>query len=101
MYFLENFLYLLETFDNERGYVKSITNIYDIEKIMVEFAKPRSLFHSVLIFEMCKKFEKTASIIKTKIYEFENTAESKFDLETFLKKIKEINRELKIHFKLC
>ena len=94
-------MYSLEILDSERGFIRSGTNINDIDKVLVEFAKPRSVFHSVLAFEMCRKFENTASVIKTKVYEFENTEENKRKLETFLKRLQEINKELKISYQVC
>ena len=87
----------MEAFDKEKGYVKSVTNIYDIEKISVEFNKPKCVFHSVVSFEICQKFEKLASTIKYKIFEFENSIEKKNSLEIFLDRLKAINKDIKIN----
>ena len=96
MHILENFLYILESFDSEKGYVKSITNIEDIEKISVEFSKPNSLFHSVLAIDICRKFKTKPSVIKSKIYEFERNTQNKASYDVFFSKLQEINKEIKI-----
>ena len=94
-------MYSLEVLDSQRGFIRSGTNINDIEKILVEYANPRSIFHSVLAFELCKRSEKTVSVIKTKVYEFENSAENRGSLEKFLLRMKEVNKDLKIIYQVC